>query len=174
MTSWWCHHDVMDVNTYLSSLRQALANAASTSTPEVQDAADRLAQSLEPALRLALMELASDLAAEVTSRLDGALAEVRPRRRPPDLVADQQAPTERPAPAPAPAAPPAPEAASQTRVALRLPESLQVRVDEAAASDGVSINSWLVRAVQTALTTPGHHSSTGPAGVGRRMTGWVR
>lgn len=169
----------MDVNTYLSSLRQALANAASTSTPEVQDAADRLAQSLEPALRLALMELASDLAAEVTSRLDGALVEVRLRGGSPELVVDQQAPTEQLAPAtptepPAPPAPPEPEDASQTRVTLRLPESLKVRVDEAAASDGVSINAWLVRAVQTALTTPGHHSSTGPAGVGRRMTGWVR
>ena len=169
----------MDVNTYLGSVRQALANAASTSTPEVQDAADRLAQSLEPALRLALMELASDLAADVTSRLDGAVVEVRLRGGSPELVVDQQVPTEQFASAtppgpPTPPAPPEPEDASQTRVTLRLPESLKVRVDEAAATDGVSINSWLVRAVQKALTAPGHHSATGPAGVGRRMTGWVR
>ncbi|WP_022917460.1 toxin-antitoxin system HicB family antitoxin [Ruania albidiflava] len=168
----------MDVNTYLGSLRQALANAASTSTPEVQDAADRLAQSLEPALRLALMELAADLAAEVTSRLDGAVVEVRLRGGSPELVVDQQAATEQLAPPtpPEPPVPPAePEDASLTRVTLRLPESLKARVEEAAATDGVSINSWLVRAVQKILTSPGTTSTaTGPAGVGRRMTGWVR
>ncbi len=170
----------MDLNSYLGSLRQALANAASTSAPEVQDAADRLAQSLEPALRLALMELASDLAADVTSRLEGAVVEVRLRGGSPELVVDQQVPTEQfapPAPPepPVPPMPPEPEDASQTRVTLRLPESLKARVDEAAATDGVSINSWLVRAVQKALTSPGSAStSSGPAGLGRRMTGWVR
>lgn len=171
----------MDLNSYLSSLRQALATAASTSTPEVQDAANRLAHSLEPAMRLALMELASDVAADVTSRLDGAVVEVRLRGGTAELVVDQQAPTEQFAPPaapqpPTPPVPPEPEDASQTRVTLRLPESLKARVDDAAATDGVSINSWLVRAVQKALTTtPGAATtSSGPAGLGRRMTGWVR
>ena len=170
----------MDLNPYLSSLRQALANAASTSTPEVQEAADRLAQSLEPALRLTLMELASDVAADVTSRLDGAVVEVRLRGGMAELVVDQQAATEQfaasaaPEP-PTPPLPPDPEDGSHTRVTLRLPESLKVRVDEAAATDGVSINSWLVRAVQKSLTTPGSSSAGAtPPRSGRRMTGWVR
>lgn len=170
----------MDLNPYLSSLRQALANAAGTATPEVQEAADRLAQSLEPALRLTLMELASDVAADVTSRLDGAVVEVRLRGGLAELVVDQQAPTEEfaaPAPPEPPTAPmpPEPEDASHTRVTLRLPESVKARVDEAAATDGVSINSWLVRAVQKSLTNPGSPSAAAnPTRTGRRMTGWVR
>src|SRR5699024_243064 len=165
---------------YLSSLRQALGNAASTSTPEVQEAADRLAQSLEPALRLTLMELASDVAADVTSRLDGAVVEVRLRGGMAELVVAQQAPPEEftaPAPAEPPTAPrPAePEDVSHTRVTLRLPESLKVRVDDAAATDGVSINSWLVRAVQKSLTTPGSTAAgPSPTRSGRRMTGGGR
>ncbi|HIZ36988.1 MAG TPA: toxin-antitoxin system HicB family antitoxin [Candidatus Ruania gallistercoris] len=170
----------MDLNPYLSSLRQALATAAGTSSADVQEAADRLAQSLEPALRLTLMELASDVAADVTSRLDGAVVEVRLRGGLAELVVDQQVPTEQFAPPtppepPTPPLPPEPEDASHTRVTLRLPESVKARVDEAAASDGVSINSWLVRAVQKALTTPGSASAgANPTRSGRRMTGWVR
>src|SRR5699024_12503247 len=109
------------------------SNAASTSTPEVQDAADRLVQSLEPALRLALMELASDLAADVTSRLDGAVVEVRLRGGSPELVVDQQVPTEQfasatPPEPPPPAAPPEPSDASPPPAALLLPAALKARV----------------------------------------------
>lgn len=170
----------MDLNPYLASLRQALGHAAGTSTPEVQEATERIAQSLEPALRLTLMELASDVAAEVTSRLDGAVVEVRLRGGLAELVVDQQAPTEQlaaptPPEPPAPTLPPEPEDASHTRVTLRLPESVKARVDDAAAADGVSINSWLVRAVQKSLATPGSTAAgTSPTRSGRRMSGWVR
>src|ERR1700704_5325236 len=34
------------------------------------------------------------------------------------------------------------------RISLRLPESLKVRLEEAAARDGVSVNTWLVQAVR--------------------------
>ena len=37
------------------------------------------------------------------------------------------------------------------RINLRLPEHLKARVDEAATRDGLSVNSWLVRATSAAL-----------------------
>ncbi|WP_456299652.1 hypothetical protein, partial [Occultella aeris] len=80
----------MDLNPYLSSLQQALANATRASSPEVQEAAERLSQTLEPALRLSLMELASDVAADVTLRLDGDVVEVRLRGGAPEIVVEQR------------------------------------------------------------------------------------
>ncbi|UFU07729.1 toxin-antitoxin system HicB family antitoxin [Ruania halotolerans] len=168
----------MELNGYLSSLQQALANATGTSSPEVQEAAERLAQTLEPALRLTLMELASDVASEVTLRLEGAVVEVRLRGGSPELVVEQQAAEVAeiltPPTPPEPPAPPLPEDdGSQTRITLRVTETLKSRIDDAAASDGVSVNAWLVRAVQQTLAGPSP-TETRPSTSGRRMTGWVR
>ena len=38
-----------------------------------------------------------------------------------------------------------------SRITLRLPENLKVRVEDAAMREGLSVNSWLVRAIATAL-----------------------
>ncbi|WP_353937685.1 hypothetical protein [uncultured Cellulosimicrobium sp.] len=92
------------------------------------------------------------------------------------------APPEALVPASTPAAPagPAPadvEAGATTRTTLRLPDHLKTQAETAAARDGVSVNTWLVRAVAAAL-----EQSTGrPAAQARpqqrgsaRVTGWVR
>jgi predicted HicB family RNase H-like nuclease len=50
------------------------------------------------------------------------------------------------------------------RVTLRLPGGLRPRVEAAACRDGISLNTWLVRAAAAAA---------GPA-TGRHVTGWVR
>jgi len=55
------------------------------------------------------------------------------------------------------------------RTTLRLPDSLKVRAEAAAASEGVSLNAWLVRAVTTSLDPP-----AGAAAAGSSYTGWVR
>ncbi len=59
-----------------------------------------------------------------------------------------------PANTPATAAGPAPsdvEAGATTRTTLRLPDHLKTQAETAAARDGVSVNTWLVRAVAAAL-----------------------
>ena len=164
----------MDLSPYLATLRQALATTARSSGGQVQEAAELLAQSLEPALRLTLMELASDVAAEVTVRLDGDVVELRLRGGNPEVVVQQRPRTaEIPAP-PAPPAPPVPEEDGGTaRISLRLPENLKGQVDQAAARDGVSVNTWLVRAAQQSLAGPGPQP-TDNVRTGRRMSGWVR
>nr|WP_245192553.1 toxin-antitoxin system HicB family antitoxin [Arthrobacter pigmenti] len=62
-----------------------------------------------------------------------------------------------------------------TRTTLRLPENLKTKAEAAATREGLSFNTWLVRAVATALTentnTP---IQLPPKSSGNRFTGWVR
>jgi hypothetical protein len=68
-----------------------------------------------------------------------------------------------------------PDDVSTSRTTLRLPDQLKAQVEAAAAHEGVSVNTWLVRAVAAALQpaapsgAPARNSSTS-----RRLTGWVR
>lgn len=168
----------MQLNPYVDSLNQALSNAAATGAPEVQEAADRLARGVEPAVRLTLMEMASDIAAEVTSQLESDIVDVRFRGGSPEIVVERVSePVAPPAPAPPPPPPPGEDDGGISRISLRLPESLKSQVDDAAAAEGVSANAWLVRAVQAALQPSSSIDISGPGGrvrIGRSISGWVR
>src|SRR5690606_67520 len=162
----------MDLAPYLSNLRDALAAAARTAGEDVQEAAERLAAALEPALRLTLLEFASELTDDITVKLDGDAVEVRLRGGQPEVVVERRPRTEPTAPSPpTPPEPPVPSEDSQARVSLRLPESLKTRIDDAAAAEGVSVNTWIVRAAQRALQAP---PSPPFSPATRRMTGWAR
>ncbi|MEY7974671.1 toxin-antitoxin system HicB family antitoxin, partial [Saccharomonospora xinjiangensis] len=67
----------MDLNPYLSTLRESLATTAGAGDEQLQRAAAVLAATLEPAARLTLMNALSDLAAEVTAQLPDHVVEVR-------------------------------------------------------------------------------------------------
>jgi hypothetical protein len=73
-------------------------------------------------------------------------------------------------------APPTLDAAEEggiARLNLRLPESLKVKVEEAARREGLSLNTWLVRAAAAAVEgTQG--STIRRSGGSERYTGWVR
>jgi hypothetical protein len=109
-------------------------------------AAELLAGSLEPSVRLCLLEALSDATAEITTKLDSATVEVRLRGRDAALVV-----TEAPQfSAPAPTAPPG-DAGDLARVTLRLPQPLKEQVEHAATAEGITVNAWLVRAISSAL-----------------------
>ena len=63
-----------------------------------------------------------------------------------------------------------------SRINLRMPEHLKARIEQAAVSEGLSVNAWLVRAAATALERTGPsrrrepRASKGP----QRHTGWAR
>ncbi|MGD0997433.1 MAG: toxin-antitoxin system HicB family antitoxin [Thermoleophilia bacterium] len=63
-----------------------------------------------------------------------------------------------------------------SRINLRLPDHLKLRVEQAAADEGLSVNAWLVRAAAAALqrTDPliGRQPRN-PRG-GQHYTGWAR
>lgn len=168
----------MDIAPYIGSLSSALAASAQTSSPEVREAAERLAQGMGPAVRLAFMEMVSDVAAEVTSRLDSDVVDVRLRGGNPEIVVERRVSNEHEPPVPPPApAPPVDDDGGMSRVSLRLPDYLKGQVDEAAAAEGMSVNTWLIRAVQQALTPQPGIDISAPGGrvrIGRSITGWAR
>jgi len=178
----------MDLDRYVADLRAQLAAAAETGGDDARALAERLSTSLDAAARLVLLEALSDAASEITRELAPGSVDVRLRGRDPELVVTRPAPAETAA---APAAPPAATRAADeaadplddtvsSRTTLRLPDQLKARVERAAADDGVSVNSWLVRAIAAALdSTPaeprgGARISISTGRMGDRFTGWVR
>lgn len=152
----------MNLAPYVEALRRGLATAAAAGTDETRRAAELLASAVEPSVRLALLEALAAAAAEVNEALTDITVEVRLRGQEPEVVVND---SQRTAEAP----PPVDSDEAQTRVTLRLPETIKSRVENAAAAEGVSVNSWLVRAVSRELT-----QSTRQSRSGRSFTGYVR
>lgn len=159
----------MDLTKYVEALRADVTVAAAVGGPDVARAAELVADAIESALRLVLLDLLSDTANDLTAALDGPTVEVRLRGREPELVVIG------PSPEPAPAAVPTGEDEGTARLTLRLPETLKARAEQAAAAEGISVNNWLVRAVVRALE-PAPSSFGGPFMTGgpRRITGFGR
>ncbi len=176
----------MDLTPYVDDLQDRLAAAADAAGDDGRRLAERLTAPLDAAVRLVLLDALSAAAGEISAELAPGSVDVRLRGGAPEFVvaapAVARTPTEALVPASTPAAPagPAPadvEAGATTRTTLRLPDHLKTQAETAAARDGVSVNTWLVRAVAAAL-----EQSTGrPAAQARpqqrgsaRVTGWVR
>jgi hypothetical protein len=159
----------MDLAPYLESLRRDLAAAAAPGGEDVVRTADLLTMALDASARLCLIEVLADATAEITTKLDGPTVEVRLRGREADLVVTTgvaevpQAPTAAPQPT---------DGGDLTRLTLRLPEQLKEAVERAAAAEGISVNSWLVRAATQALH-PAPPTSTSTH-FGRRVTGFAQ
>lgn len=181
----------MDLTPYVESIRQDLASAAEAGGAEARGVAERLGAALDSAARLALLDAISNAAAEITREIAPGGVDVRIRGREPEFVvtlppADVTPTPEEPAAEP----PPLDEDGTTTRLTLRLPESLKVRIEEAASRDGLSVNAWLVRVLTGALTMPPRPqpplgvpippTPPSPPGwpgvprIGQRITGWVR
>ncbi len=160
----------MDLAPYVEALRVDVTAAAAVAGPDVARGADLIVDALDPALRLVLLDVLSDAADEVTAALDGPTVEVRMRGRSPELVVTPlHLAADPPAPAPSAGA----DEEGTARLTLRLPETLKVRAEQAAASEGISVNTWLVRAVSRALTEPAVTPPSWPSGP-RRLTGFGR
>ncbi|MGO1316089.1 MAG: toxin-antitoxin system HicB family antitoxin [Cellulomonadaceae bacterium] len=175
----------MNIDRYVSALRGSLEASARAGGQEVTEAADRLAVALEPSVRLVALQVLTDAADEITSQLGAdPSVEVRLRGGDADLVVVEAPPGHERAAGgaewalPLPPAPPVPPVGEepgdggQTRITLRLPGALKSQVDDAAAAAGVSLNTWLVRAAQSALTP--QPPAQPAARSGKRLTGWAR
>lgn len=174
----------MDLTQYVEALRHQLLVAAEAGGEDAQRLAERLMAPLDSATQLVLLDVLSAAASEITRDLAPGSVEVRLRGRQPDFVVtsppvddafSEAAPTE---------ADVAPSAAREgaddggtARITLRLPEHLKTRVEEAAGRDGLSVNTWLVRAVTDAVAPADRPRATarrsGPSG-GDRFRGWAR
>jgi predicted HicB family RNase H-like nuclease len=167
----------MDLTPYLDSLRRDLAAAAAPAGDAAVRTAELLSTSLEASLRLALLEALSDAAAEITGELNrsgnNATVEVRMRARQADLVVSET-PAAPPEPPPAPVS----DSGDVARITLRLPEPLKESVERAASAESISVNAWLVRAVNAAVhgapPPPSSSAHAGRARFGKRVTGYAQ
>src|SRR4051812_33203887 len=172
MTPQWCHSDAMDLPEYVEALRGSLTTAAAAAGDQARETARLLADTMEPAVRLAVIDAMSAMAAEVTAALDGDLVDIRVRGRDPEVVVV-------PAQHAAAEEPPADDVdddadddGSVARISLRLPDALKTRAERAAAAEGLSLNAWLVRAVAAGLREP--RTPQQPGRGPRRYSGFAR
>jgi hypothetical protein len=168
----------MELEQYVDKLRHDLAVAARAGGDEARELADRLTEPLEASIRLVLLEALSTAAADNTRDLAPGSVDLRLRGREPSFVVTPP-PTDTWSDEPTPVATPTPtdgDEEANARINFRLPEHLKSRIEQAASQAGLSINSWLIRAATTAVSTDGQsqqQARRAPRG-GDRLTGWVR
>jgi hypothetical protein len=151
----------MELAPHVDALVRDLTAIAAVGDDATSQAAARLAAALKASAGLRLLDALSEAALELGEQLPGGHVEVRLAGQDPSLVYVEDEP--------APTAPSGEENLS-VRITLRLPEGLKVAVEGAAARDGVSVNTWLVRALARAVSSWASRGS----GSGNRLQGFAR
>src|ERR687894_794169 len=174
----------MDLTQYVQQLREDLASAAAAGDEQTQRTGALLGAAIEPAARLAIMNALSDLAAEVTAALGDRVVEVRLDGRDIRVAVSRDEGAE-PDPEPEPRSPfggfgdfrgdfKGGDSGDISRITLRLVEQIKNQAEQAAAAQGMSLNSWVAQAVQGALAghlKPGHHGERKRDRDGKRLRG---
>jgi HicB family len=181
----------MNIARYAEEIRNQLMTAAESSGDEARAVAERLVPALEAAIRLALQDALAEAAEEITLELAPGSVELRLRGRDPEFVvtappADPsvddvtggEGSTSGDGPARNEASRPSirGDDDAQARINLRLPEHLKADIERAADAEGLSINSWLIRAAAAAVERsdrPSPRSRRTPHGA-KRYSGWAR
>jgi hypothetical protein len=171
MTPLWCHYGDMELGQYVTDLQRQLVDAAANGAADTRVAAERLAAGLDAATRLVLLDALSAAVGEITRDLAPGSVDLRLRGREVEFVVNL--PGTEPDSEDLHAAVDLDDA-STSRTTLRLPDALKVRVDEAAAADGLSVNTWLVRAVAAALQPRQRRSAQRTLRTGDNFAGWAR
>lgn len=162
----------MELGQYVSDLQRQLVNAAENGAEDTLAVAERLAAGLDAAARLVLLDVLSAAVGEITRDLAPGSVDMRLRGREVEFVVSQ--PSTESDSDDLPAASVDLDDASTSRTTLRLPDVLKARVDEAAAADGLSVNTWLVRAVAAALQPKQRRSAQRSLRTGDNFAGWAR
>jgi len=147
----------MQIDGYVQALREDLARIAAVGDEHTAHAAEVLSLALESSLGRRLQEALGEAALELSAHLHSGHIEVRMSGGDPELVlVDDEAPE-----------PASSDEVLDARITLRLPEALKRRVEDAASRDGISVNTWIVRALVRDAGTPRRSG-------GRRLTGYGR
>ena len=172
MTPPWCHYGAMELGQYVGDLQRQLVDAAENGDDSTRAVAERLAAGLDAATRLVLLDALSAAVGEITRDLAPGSVDLRLRGRDVEFVVTQ--PSTEADSDDRPTASVDLDDASTSRTTLRLPDALKARVDEAAAADGLSVNTWLVRAVAAALQPRQRRSAQRTLRTGDNFAGWAR
>jgi len=147
----------MQLEPHIEGLRGEIQRLASLGDEQAAAAAARLSDALGPTLSLRLLGLLSDAALEVSSQLPSGHVELRLAGQEPSLVYVGEEATAQAAPA---------EDGLTARITLRLPDSLKSSLESAASQEGVSLNTWIVKALARGL------SIAAASRIGSRLTGY--
>ena len=175
----------MQLEPHLTQVQDQLRAAAALGDERTQQVADVLATAAVPAVRLAVLNALAGAADEITAalldfpgspvvtvRLDGNDVAVDVHATSPAVEADE---------------PRRDDGEATARISLRLTDALKSEIDAAAEQEGVSVNTWLVRAAGAALRPspfpgfgPGFPFNVSAAGRGRgrggnqhHVSGWI-
>jgi hypothetical protein len=166
----------MHLDDHITHVQQQLSAAAALGDERTQQIAATLAAAVAPAVRLAIISALSSAADEITAdlldspgaaaisvQLDGSDVRIDVR----SMDAAPQATTV------------ADDGDASARISLRLSEALKSDVEGAARREGISVNTWLVRAATRALATAqGNAGASGThsprqTSTAHRITGWI-
>jgi hypothetical protein len=149
----------METARFTNALERDLTAVAAVGDDETAAAAERLIQALRGSAGMRLLETLGEAALEISAQLPEGHVEVRLAGPDPQLVYVGGEPAETPAVGP--------DDGHTARITLRLPENLKRELEAAAAREGVSLNTWLVRALARSTAPPARRS-------GNRLTGYGR
>jgi HicB family len=149
----------MQLQRFIDALRADLNAVAELGDDATAEAAGRLTLTLQASVGLRLLDALSEAALELNEKLPTGHVEVRLTGQDPTLVYVSDEPEAQAAGG---------DEAYTARITLRLPEALKTSVEEAAAREGVSVNTFIVRA----LSRSGSPGSTTQSR--NRLTGYAQ
>ena len=184
-----CHHGAMELGPYVESIHSQLEVAAAAGGDEARALAERLTAPLDAAIRLALQDALAAATEEITTEIAPGSVELRLRGRDPEFVVtlptgdpsgeeSLEGEESRPEAWPTGGVGGSTEGdeGTMSRINLRMPDRLKARIEQAAVSEGLSVNAWLVRAAAARLDrtdTAHRHERRSPKGA-QRYSGWAR
>jgi hypothetical protein len=151
----------MQTAQFIDALQADLRELAQLGGEELVQATQRLEGAVKQSATLRLIDALTQVALEVSSQLPNGHLDVRLAGQDPELVYVEEGEE------------PQAQAADDgltARITLRLPESLKVALEKAADAERVSVNTWLVRALQRAVSSGGGRAVRS----GRRITGYAQ
>ena len=148
----------MEMARFIEALESDLAAVAAVGDEQTRAAAERVLQAIRGSAGLRLLDALGEAALEISAQLPSGHVEVRLAGQDPALVyvGEEEAPPE-----------PAAEDGLTARITLRLPEALKASIEAAATREGISVNSWLVRALLRGAAGPVQRS-------GKRLRGFAQ
>ena len=148
----------MEMARFIESLESDLAAVAAVGDEQTRAAAERVLQAIRGSAGLRLLDALGEAALEISGQLPAGHVEVRLVGQDPALVyvGEEETPPE-----------PAADDGLTARITLRLPEALKASIEAAAAREGISVNSWLVRALSRGAAGPVQRS-------GKRLRGFAQ
>ena len=153
----------MQTANFVEALQRDIRELAQIGGDDLVESARRLEGALKQSATLRLIDLLTEAALELSEQLPSGHVDLRVAAQEPQLLYVEEAAVEAEPPPPA-------DDDEQARITLRLPESLKTALEAAAAVEGVSVNTWLVRALQRAVSGGGG-SGRGHR-PGKRITGF--